>query len=145
MFQECEIVCFDCKQTISYRIGTYLCPSCSRAIVDPEIESLVVTLNIAGVQTERSCQGHNCNDVFYPFPWVVIAPCENMLSSAEILIFRYNCTVGERDRWETQYLYREDRHWIVPIHRDLRLGNLQASAKLLAEFIEGTILSARDT
>ncbi|MDP3982293.1 MAG: hypothetical protein Q8P70_01980, partial [bacterium] len=140
MPQECSLVCFDCKQNVVYVVGKYKCPLCDRTIVDREIESLVVALNLADILTERSCEGHNGDDGLFSFPWVVIAPVQDhdkVLNNVKILLFHYNKTIEEQNQWEVQCLYREDRHWIVPVGKnDRRLSEMQASARLLAKFIE---------
>lgn len=129
----CNLVCFSCKREHLYSIKDDFCPFCGEKILDAKIKPLVFALNICGVRTERSCEGHDSfDDGFHPFPWVTVY-YEEDLPKLEKMIDLYN--YHGFFRWKVEYHIYSRKYWLFPKDNYKRLETLHKEALNLADFI----------
>ncbi len=135
----CFLVCYSCKKGFTYSINENLCKNCGESIVDPKVKPLVFALNLCGVTTERSCEGHdNFEGGCHGFPWVTILD-EKDLGKLDLMIAEYNFAIADRNddfsQWKTGFNVRALKYWLFPVDDYKRVESLQRESKILAEFI----------
>jgi len=131
---EIVIVCFSCKKEFDYFLSN-ICPNCKEIIeIDPSIKDVFVFLNVLGIKTDKSCEGHS-GDVFHNFPWVSFINDQKQLNKIIRLIDFYNQTKPEHE-WEVRLNVSGKCYWLVPVTRNTtRIEELQKSLIELAEFL----------
>jgi len=135
---KCFLVCYSCQKANNIREG--VCRNCGELIVDPGVKLLVLALNVCGIATERSCEGHEGFDegYFHSFPWVTIYHKDD-LEKLELVVNEYNSSIAnsnnELSRWRVGFNISARKHWIFPKDSYKRLGSLQKESSILARFI----------
>jgi len=133
----CFLVCYSCRKTNNIKEG--LCGNCGELIIDPRVKLLVFALNVCGIATERSCEGHEGFDEgYHAFPWVTIYH-EYDLEKLEFVVNEYNSSVAksndELSRWRVGFNISARKYWIFPEDNYKQLGSLQKESSVLARFI----------
>ncbi len=110
------------------------------SVSDRKIAELVMILNKRGLETFKSCQGHNGDDWRWNFPWVAFLG-DSQVKRIRRIIKEYNknCAFDE-EKWEvkfTEKLFEEKPvYWLRPIHHYKKLEFLQAQIKNLANYLD---------
>ncbi len=140
-----EIVCWTCKKTsfFSGREEKAICQNqeCQKLIIDNGIWSLTAVINLMGIKTDGSCEGHNDFDSgCYSYPWVSMpkdVPMEK-IGRLFILVNKHNCEAKKKDlaQWRLEFNQKEDCWWLYPEdgqEKDCQV--LHQESKILAGYI----------
>lgn len=135
----CFLVCYSCRKANNYSIKESFCRNCGEPIIDQKVKLLVFALNVCGIATERSCEGHEGFDEgYHTFPWVTIYH-EYDLEKLELVVNNYNSLVAnsndELSRWKIGFNISARKYWIFPKDNYKRLSSLQKESGILARFI----------
>jgi len=135
---KCFLVCYSCRKANNYSIKEGVCRNCGEPI-DPGVKLLVFALNLRGIATERSCEGHEGDEnYFHTFPWVTIYHKDD-LEKLELMVNEYNSSIAnsndELSRWRVGFNISARKYWIFPEDSYKRVGSLQKESGILARFI----------
>ena len=133
---ECLLVCYSCRKRNN--IKESFCRNCGESI-DPGVKLLVFALNVCGIETERSCEGHEGFDEgYHAFPWVTIYH-EDDLEKLELIVGEYNSLVANSNddlsEWKAGFNISARKYWIFPENNYKQLDSLQKESSILARFI----------
>ena len=134
------LVCYSCKKGFDYSIEETCCRNCGESIVDPGIKSLVFAVNLCGIETEKSCEGHEGFDegYYYDHPWIVIHN-DNDLEKIRLIVDSYNLMISKLDnglsRWKAGLNVSSRKYWLFPEDSYKRVQSLQKESEILARFI----------
>lgn len=143
----CFLVCYSCKKGFDYFMEETYCRNCGESIVDPGIKSLVFALNLYGIATERSCEGHEgFDDSYHNYPWATLYD-DNDLEKIRLMIDSYNLMIVKLDtglsRWKLGLNVSSLRYWLFPEDNYRATCSLQEESEILAQFIISNFKKSR--
>ncbi len=144
-----EIVCWTCKKKsrFSGEEEKAVCQNqeCRQVIVDEDIWPLVAIVNLMGLTTTGSCEGHNDFDNgYYPYPWISFEKTVpiDLLARLWMMIEDYNCANRSSSQtknmalWRLEWNEKADCWWVYPEDGGKDIFTLRQESKTLAEHLK---------